>query len=133
MAYAAERCEIIKIEKASPSAGSRLEISRKTLSISAGSCTVWMNWVEKGEVQIVFRENAKACILATDSPSGFHEGELKAGELCYFTDPLPLGKTASLYWSKPGVYRYTVEMVGQQKNAPVTVKNPMAEGVIEVK
>ncbi|MBT8339444.1 MAG: hypothetical protein HKP58_00425 [Desulfatitalea sp.] len=128
--FASETCQIIRIEKASPSAGRQIEIFPNKATVPVGSCTVWMNWVVKGEVQVSFRENAQACISSTKSSSGFSKGKSNSGESCYMTEKLARGKTASLYWDKPGVYKYTIELTGVTSDKPNSL---MATGIIEVK
>ncbi len=133
LAFSADMCQIIRIEKATGGAsGTRIEIIPEKITVPVGSCTVWVNWIVVGEVQVSFRENAKACVLSTESPSGFHEEQLKVGESCYLTEPLARGRSASLYWTKPGVYKYTIELVGTSKGEAINPR-PEAVGIIEVK
>lgn len=105
----AGECKLINIQSGSSGSGTKVELFPEKLTIPVGTCTVWINWVAKGEVKVSFRENAKACILSTASPTGFEEKMLKPGESCFVTEILPLGKTASLVWKEPGVYKYTIE------------------------
>lgn len=125
-------CQIIRIEDEKGSGGTRLTISPEKITVPVGTCTVWMNWVTKGDINVSFRENAKECVAASESATEFDLIELKAGEFCYIADKLSRGKTSSLYWKTPGVYKYTIEMTETGKDSIYTGK-PMATGVIEVK
>ena len=89
--------------------------------------------INREEVQVSFRENAKQCILSTESPSGFQEVKLKAGESCYVSDSLPRGKTASLYWKEPGVFKYTLEYARPASRGHLGGTKRPAVGVIEIK
>lgn len=128
----ADVCQIIKIEEVKGAAVTRVEIIPEKITVPVGTCTVWINWVARKEVQVSFRENAKQCIFSTEASTGFSENELKAGETCYISESLPRGKTASLVWSKPGLYKYTIEL----ENPTTSLNLPgkvSTEGVIEVK
>jgi hypothetical protein len=132
---AADLCQVIRIEQEKGSGGTRLEIYPEKITVPVGTCTVWINWAAKQEVKVSFQENAKQCIISTEASTGFQELELKDGETCYVSESLPKGRTASLVWKKPGVYKYTLEL-GTPKMGGVhggytgIVK---AQGVIEVK
>ncbi len=129
MVYAGDNCQLIKITKEKAGGGSSIQISPEKITVPVGTCTVWINFIRDGQVQVSFRENAKQCMVSTSAPTGFKELKLETGESCYFTDPLPFGKTASLYWHEPGIYKYTLEAPkGKQYES-----NILAEGVIEVK
>ena len=81
-----------------------------------------------------FREGAKQCILSTDAATGFEKIKLETGESCYYSEALSLGKSASLYWTKPGIYKYTVETPKGTATATQNYSgNIIGEGVIEVK
>jgi len=131
MVYAGDRCQIIRIETGKGGGGSRLEIFPSKVTVPVGTCTVWINYVQRKEVQVSFRENAKQCILSTEAPTGFEEFKLKTGESCYISETLPRGKTASLVWSKPGIFKYILEAPGSTSGDGYS-GNIMAEGVIEV-
>ncbi len=134
----AERCQIIRVEDASKVfkgstttggtslEGVKLTVFPEKVTIPVGTCTVWINWLGTGDVHVSFVEGVKACVF---SASGFVQKEIKRGESCYIAEKVNKGATASLTWEKPGVYSYTVELIG----ATVGKKNPMVEGVIEVK
>jgi hypothetical protein len=126
----ADVCQIIRIEHAIGHGVSRIEIFPEKITVPVGTCTVWVNWIDVGEVQISFRENVKSCILAIESPSGFKEAELKTGETCYLSDSLRRGRSASLLWKKPGVYKYTLELT---KSRVTTSPTRLTTGIIEVK
>ena len=107
--YAEDKCEIITITKDKAGGGSSIKISPEKITVPAVTCTVWINFVRKGELRISFRENAKQCMAATDAATGFEEIKLDVGESCYYSEVLSHGKTASLYWSTPGTYKYVLE------------------------
>lgn len=124
----AQMCQVIRIDQTKGGGSTRIEIAPEKITIPVGTCTVWINWVKNKEVQVSFRENAKHCILSSGSASGFQEMELKGGESCYISDTLPLGKSASLLWDKPGLFKYTLEFAGHDHNTTGPVV-----GIIEVK
>ena len=134
MVYAEESCEIIRITKIQAGGGSRILIRPEKVTVSVGTCTVWINLVRRGDLRVSFRENAKQCILSTDEATGFEELKLEGGESCYASETLPRGKTASLVWSTPGTYKYTLETPATttKTGTQISVRNIHAEGVIEV-
>lgn len=117
-----ETCQLIRITEEVGAADTRITINPEKITVPPDTCVVWINWVERHGVSVSFKENVKQCVLATDSPSGF---DLKPGEACYVTEHLPRGKTASMYFHKPGVFKYTLELEGKP--------GVTAEGVIEIK
>ena len=134
----AEKCQIIRVEDASKvykgsttSAGTTLEgvklaVFPEKVTVPVGTCTIWINWMDQGAINVSFTEGVKTCVF---SASGFIQKEVKPGESCYLAESVGKGRTASLTWEKPGQYTYTVELV-----APTIGKEkPMIEGVIEVK
>jgi len=129
MVYAGDNCQLIKITKEKAGGGTSVRITPEEITVPVGTCTVWINFVRDGKVQVSFRENAKQCILSTDAATGFEELKLETGESCYYSDVLPHGKTASLVWTKPGIYKYTLETPKGKDYAG----NIIAEGLIEVK
>jgi outer membrane protein OmpA-like peptidoglycan-associated protein len=84
-----------------------------------------------GDLQVSFRENAKQCMVSTNEATGFSEMKLETGESCYISEKLPRGKTASLVWSTPGTYKYTLETPAMTGTSFYD-GNIQAEGVIEV-
>ena len=133
----AERCQIIRVDDASSvykgsSAsgtsleGIKLEVFPEKITVPVGTCTIWINWLDQGNINVSFLEDVKACVF---SASGFVQKEIKPGESCYLAESVGKGRTVSLTWEKPGVYNYTVEFVGPT----IGKKKPMAEGVVEVK
>jgi len=129
--YAADQCQIIRIEEGKGAGGSRIEIFPEEITVPVGTCTVWINWVSDKDVRVSFRENAKACMLSTEASQGFKELDLKPGESCYISEKLPRGKTASLVWTKPGTYKYHLEAPRSSQEG--YSGDIIAEGVIEVK
>ena len=83
-------------------------------------------------MRVSFRENAKQCIMSSGASTGFEELEIKPGETCYISETLPRGKTASLVWTKPGIYKYSLEAPRKATLGGYS-GDIMAEGVIEVK
>ena len=130
--YAGDSCQFIRIQKDKAGGGSRISLIPEKITVPVGTCTVWINFVREGAVRVSFREKAKQCMLSTEAQTGFSEFTLKTGESCYISETLSLGKTASLYWSKPGIYKYTIEAPAERGTAH-SAKNIMAEGAIEVK
>jgi hypothetical protein len=129
--FAADTCEFIKIIKDKAGGGSSIRISPEKITVPVGACTVWINFVQKGEMRVSFRENAKQCMLATNAATGFKEIELKTGEACYFSETLPRGKTASLVWTTPGIYKYTLETPAATGDNTYAGKI-QAQGIVEV-
>jgi len=118
----AESCQIVRITMEKGATESRLAVIPEKITVPPDTCVVWMNWVQGDRVSVSFRENVKQCVASTASPTGFN---LNEGESCYMTEFLTRGKTASMYFNKPGVFKYTLELEGKP-----TVQR---EGVIEVK
>lgn len=133
---AGNMCQIIRIEKGKGGGGTRVELYPERITVPVGTCTVWVNLIASEEVQVSFRENVKECVMATEASTGFKELNIKTGETCYITDKLPRGKTASLFWNKPGVYKYTIELPDPKVSAGPQggyTGKPSATGVIEIK
>ncbi len=130
--YAGDMCQIIRIDEGKGAGGSRLEIFPEKVTVPVGTCTVWINWVQTKEVRVSFREDAKVCMLSSEASQGFEEIELKPGESCYISEKLPRGKTASLVWTKPGIFKYHLEGEGSASTEGYSGKM-LATGVIEVK
>jgi outer membrane protein OmpA-like peptidoglycan-associated protein len=130
--YAADMCQIIRIQEGKGAGGTRLEIFPDKITVDVGTCTVWINWVTDRDVHVSFRENAKQCVLATDVSAGFQEVELKPGESCYYSDKLSRGKTASITWGEPGTFKYQLEAPGSSSGEGYA-GNILATGVITVK
>ena len=131
----AQMCQVIRIEDEKGTGGTRLTIFPEKITVPVGTCTVWMNWVTKGDINVSFRENVKECVAASESATEFDLVDLKGGESCYVADKLSKGKTASLYWKTPGTYKYVIEMTESQGvgGQSLYTGKPMAKGVIEVK
>jgi len=133
LVYAADDCRIIRIKKDIGSGITRIQIVPEKLTVSVGTCTVWINRVMDREVRIGFKENAKQCRLSTDAHTGFKELDLKAGESCYYSERMPRGKTSSVVWTQPGIFKYQIETSSNQTAGQGFVGEIEAEGVIEVK
>ena len=80
MVYAGDICQIIRIQQGKGGGGSRLEIFPSKITVPVGTCKVWINFVQRKEVRVSFREDAKACMLSTEASTGFNEFKLKSGE-----------------------------------------------------
>ena len=118
----AQTCQIVTITAEKAGTAPRIVITPDKITVPPDSCVVFMNWVRNDKVMVSFRENVKECKLTADANAGFG---LAVGEECYMTDFLTRGKTASMYFANPGVFKYTLDMEGKP-----AVKT---EGVIEVK
>jgi len=118
----AETCQIVTITSEKAGSADRIVITPDKITVSPDTCVVFMNWVRVDKVRVSFRENVKECKFTADSNAGFG---LAVGEECYLTDYLARGKTASMYFANPGVFKYTLDMEGKP--------SVRAEGVIEVK
>jgi hypothetical protein len=130
LVYAGDMCQIIRIDEGKGAGGTRLEIFPEKITVPVGTCTVWINRVPSRKVRVSFRENAKQCTVSTKAAAGFVD--LKEGESCYYSESLPRGKTASLYWTQPGVYKYHIEGADSKTGDGYSGKIS-TEGVIEVK
>ena len=130
LVYAADMCQIIRVKEGIGAGGTRLEIFPEKITVPVGTCTVWINWVTDREIRIAFTENAKQCKLSTDAATGFKDLDLKEGEACYYSERLGRGKTASVVWTQPGIYKYKLEAANPSEGfaGAITV-----DGVIEVK
>jgi hypothetical protein len=106
----AQKCRIIRIHQEKGSAGTTVRVEPQSLHISKDTCVIWINWVPKEEVRVIFREDGKSCQDATDSPMGF-----SMAENCYVTNFIPLGGTSSLKFNEEGTFRYEVEVPGETK------------------
>ena len=73
LTYAADRCHFIRIEEVKGAGQHRIDIFPSKVTVPVGTCTVWINFMKEGEVQVSFRENAKQCVLSTEAPTGFKE------------------------------------------------------------
>jgi hypothetical protein len=98
-------CQVIRITLEKGSAGEYIQVSPQIAKVSKGTCIVWINWVPEMEVRVTFKESAKACMRATDAPSGFKEIEN-----CYLSEFIPLGKTVSLHFKEAGTFKYEMEV-----------------------
>jgi len=106
----AGECRIIKIQGGgrggeSTAFGRIVSADPDSLRVTAGTCVVWVNFAQAGEVRVVFKDG-KTCSNVTDSPSGFSLDE----QQCYVTNYISLGQTSSLRFKDEGVYEYTLEV-----------------------
>jgi hypothetical protein len=108
----AQKCRIIRIHQEKGSAGSTIRIEPQSMHIDKDTCVIWINWVPKEEVRVIFKEDGKKCQDATDSPVGF-----SMAENCYVTDFIALGGTSSLKFNGEGTFSYAVEVPGDSKSA----------------
>lgn len=129
--FSADMCQIIRVSSEKGAGSTKVMVFPEKITVPVGTCTVWVNWVTRGDVNVSFRENAKQCMLSSKSPSGFN---LQDGESCYMSDKLQMGQSASLYWEKPGIFKYTIELTGAttgQETAPG--RTVPITGIVEVK
>jgi hypothetical protein len=98
---AAEECRVVQISGIGSPVSIRID--PETLSVSKGTCVVWINWARAVEVKVMFREGQK-CAAATKAPAGFRMDAMN----CLVTDYIPLGGTASLMFAEEGAYDYEV-------------------------
>lgn len=131
MVYAGDLCQVIELKDEVVAGVPSVQISPDKITVPVGTCTVWINFVRYAVVQVAFRENAKECVLSTEAATGFQEQQLKTPEVCNISNVLGRGQTASLLWSKPGIYKYTIET--QVPKGKDSFENISVEGVIEVK
>ncbi len=131
VASAENMCQIITIGQTKSTSTQPLDINPEKVTVPVGTCTIWVNFVRDQAVTVSFRENAKACIASVDASTGFEGYELDAGESCYLSERLKHGKTSSIIWGTPGVYKYTIELLGTPYD--VSSGKKLAHGVIEVK
>ena len=129
MVYAEASCQIIKITNDKAGGDSSVQIIPEKVTVPVGTCTIWVNFDPHAGVRIRFQENAKECLLSTWAPTGFQESELKTNEVCNISNMLGRGQTGSLVWTKPGIFKYTIETLSLKDNGYVK----SAEGIIEVK
>jgi hypothetical protein len=132
--FAAQECRLIQISGEVQGVGSQIDIAPKSLTVPVGTCTVWISFIRASDQQLTvsFRENAKACVGSTENPKEFGLTDLKTGESCYLSRPLSLGQSASLIWTKPGTYKYTIQFTSKVPNDQILMP-VQAEGEIIVK
>ncbi len=116
---AKENCYIITFQGKNGLTPNKLEIDQ-------GDCVVWVNWTGsashrfESEVLIKFDEDSK-CIDAIQSPVVGFALEPKSG--CFTSKALGYGDTASLVFTRPGVYAYKLESkTGTTQEGQVLVK-----------
>lgn len=113
---AAEECRIVKISGVGSPMSIRVE--PETLSVSQGTCVVWVNWTRATEVRVKFKEGKK-CADATKAPVGFRMDAMN----CLVTDHIPLGATSSLMFTEVGTFDYEVEAASANlQRGRITVK-----------
>lgn len=95
-------CRIIRIFGEGSQSG-KLHVEPQILTISKGTCVIWVNWSKEQEVSVKFEETMK-CHDVTDSPMMF---SLDSAQ-CYVTSWIPLGGTSSLRFNDPGELEYIV-------------------------
>lgn len=80
-----------------------------SLRVPLGSCVVWVNWANRPEVSISFKEG-KACQSAAEAYVGF---KLTPKTGCFVTDYLQMGQTSSLMFMHVGTYKYELNVQGK--------------------
>jgi hypothetical protein len=124
----ADQCYIVKISEETKSDISQIWLYPEKMTISKGSCIVWVNFTERYKVSITFQANGKACIRATEMNSGF-----MALENCFFTDFLNRGQTVSLLFKEAGVFKYQLEIPTKEKDNSWGYRGKIVrEGVVVV-
>jgi hypothetical protein len=108
----AAECQLIRIFGERGAAGNQIQIEPIEAAIPRDTCIVWINWVQWSKARIIFREDAKACRSATQSPSGFTEIDA-----FYTTSFMPRGGTSSLTFVGKGKFRYKVEVPDQSRSS----------------
>lgn len=106
-AVSAEETKLVRIYGGDTYNIKELRLEPQTLLIQKGGVVIWNNWARSAEVKVKF-EDGKVCELGTDSPVGFALDK----SVCYITNLIPLGGTASLQFVKEGKYDYTVQTPG---------------------
>ena len=71
--------------------------------------------------------------MSSGEATGFEELEIKPGETCYISETLPRGKTASIVWNEPGIFKYQLEAPRKSTSLGGYSGDIIAQGVIEVK
>lgn len=107
----AQECQVIRIEQEKGGAGLKLSLVPDKVSIPKGSCVVWINWVPKQEVKVMFKDDGKKCADNTEAHVGF---KMKMPENCFLADLIPLGGTSSLRFEEAGTFKYQVVVPGEQ-------------------
>jgi hypothetical protein len=125
-------CQIITMAQTSSYGKTGVNIIPEKITVPVGTCTVWVNFIPDQAVTVSFREHAQECKKAAGVSTGFFL-DMKGGvpAACYMTEPLPLGKTSSITWSEPGVFKYTIEVAAPSSDLSKVTQ--LAQGVIEVK
>lgn len=125
-------CQIITMAQTSSYGKTGVNIIPEKITVPVGTCTVWVNFIPDQAVTVSFREHAQECKKAAGVATGFFL-DMKGGvpAACYMTEPLPLGKTSSITWSEPGVFKYTIEVAAPSSDLSKVTQ--LAQGVIEVK
>ena len=95
-------CRIVRIFGEGSQPG-KLHVEPEILTISKGTCVIWVNWSKEQEVSVKFEEKMK-CHDVTDSPMMF---ALDSAQ-CYVTSWIPLGGTSSLRFTDGGEFEYIV-------------------------
>ena len=95
-------CRIIRIYGEGTQPG-KIHLEPNILTISKGTCVIWINWSKEQEVSVKF-ENSMKCHDVTDAPMMF---ALDAAN-CYVTSWIPRGSTSSLRFNEPGELEYVV-------------------------
>lgn len=122
-----EVCQVIRITQEKGGGGKFIQINPEMAKVSKGTCVIWVNWVPESQIRVTFKESAKACMRATDAPSGFKEIEN-----CYLSEYIPLGKTVSLHFKEAGTFKYQVEVPDTTKFTPAGINPGKIEGSGEI-
>ena len=94
----AQECQIITIHDREDS----IVLHPETISISKGTCVIWINWSTASEISIMF-EQGKVCKDVVQASMNFKLDK----ENCFISNLiLSKGGTASLVYEKPGSFDY---------------------------
>lgn len=90
-----------------------IEIQPQYLKIPKGACAVWVNWANRDEISISFKEG-KECSSAAEAAMGYR---FTPETGCFVTDYLQMGQTSSLRFVQLGKYKYDIFV--RNRTAPV--------------
>ena len=95
-------CRVIRIFGEATQAG-KIHLEPNILTISKGTCVIWLNWSKEQEVMVTFDESQR-CHDVTDAPAFF---ALDAAN-CYVTSWIANGGTSSLRFNDSGEFQFTI-------------------------
>lgn len=96
-------CRVIRIYGEATQAG-KIHLEPKIITVSKGTCVVWLNWSKEQEVSVTFEESQK-CHDVTEAPVMFTLDT----ENCYVSSWIPRGGTSSLLFTEAGEFHFIVK------------------------